>query len=161
MDLKVNNLWNKHHPPYYHTGYGGNDYISKSYSQSGFSKGAFDSIATYMTVGALSYYAIGLVGTAAKFFLSRVFYSLQDTKTPMINSFIALGINIVLNFALINFMQHRGLALATSISAIATSLFLPLQIKRENRFFWFYAGRCMRFKIPGSRLYYGDSGVFS
>ncbi|NMB33708.1 MAG: murein biosynthesis integral membrane protein MurJ [Clostridium sp.] len=102
-----------------------------------FQRGAFDSIATYMTVGALSYYAIGLVGTAAKFFLSRVFYSLQDTKTPMINSFIALGINIVLNFALINFMQHRGLALATSISAIATSLFLLYRLKGKIGSFGF------------------------
>ena len=75
-----------------------------------FERGAFDSTATYMTVGALIFYSIGLVGTAAKSMLGRVYYSLQDTKTPMIDSFITIGINIVFNFALIKFMARRGLA---------------------------------------------------
>ena len=102
-----------------------------------FERGVFDSTATYMTVGALIFYSIGLVGTAAKSMLGRVYYSLQDTKTPMIDSFITIGINIVFNFALIKFMAHRGLALATSISVIVTSVFLLYRLKGKIGSFGF------------------------
>lgn len=102
-----------------------------------FERGAFDSTATYMTVGALIFYSIGLVGTAAKSMLGRVYYSLQDTKTPMIDSFITIGINIVFNFALIKFMAHRGLALATSISVIVTSVFLLFRLRKKVGAFGF------------------------
>lgn len=96
-----------------------------------FERGAFDSNATYMTVGALVFYTIGMVGKALNLLLNKVYYSLQDTKTPMINSFIAVVINIVLNFILINFMAHKGLALATSISAIVASILFLLGLRKK------------------------------
>lgn len=102
-----------------------------------FQRGAFDSTATYMTVGALIFYTIGLVGVAPESLLTMVYYSLQDTKTPMYNSFIAVAINIALNFALIRFMAHRGLALATSVSAIVVSLLLLYGLKKKIGSFGF------------------------
>ncbi|MDK2919768.1 MAG: putative peptidoglycan lipid flippase, partial [Candidatus Petromonas sp.] len=62
---------------------------------------------------------------------SRTFYSLQDTKTPMINAAIAMTINIILNIILSKFLGIGGLALATSISAIfcTTLLFVSLRKK--------------------------------
>ena len=102
-----------------------------------FQRGAFDSEATYMTVGALIFYSIGLTAISVKSLLNRVFYSLQDTKTPMINGFISLGINVVLNLALIKFMAHRGLALATSVSAIVTTLFLLYKLREKIGHFGF------------------------
>lgn len=102
-----------------------------------FERGVFDSNATYMTEGALIFYAIGLAGTALNLLLNRTYYSLQDTKTPMINSFIAIGINIVLNLLLVKFIAHRGLALATSISAITTSLLLLYGLKKKIGSFGF------------------------
>lgn len=100
-------------------------------------RGAFDSVATHMTVGALIFYSVGLVGAALNPLLNRVYYSLQDMKTPMINGIIAVVINIILNFALINSMAHRGLALATSISAIITSLLLLYGLKKKIGSFGF------------------------
>lgn len=96
-----------------------------------FERGAFDHVATQMTSEALVFYSIGIMGIGLKSFLSRAYYSLQDTKTPMYNGFIAIGINIILNFILIHFMEHRGLALATSISAILSSLLLLYGLKRK------------------------------
>ena len=96
-----------------------------------FERGAFDSNATCMTVGALIFYLIGLVGTALDILLCKVYYSLQDTRTPVTVGIIAVVINIILNFALINSMAHRGLALATSISAIVTSLLLLYGLKKK------------------------------
>lgn len=103
-----------------------------------FQRGKFDSTATYMTAGALVFYSIGLIGTAFKSFLTRVYYSIQDTKTPMINSFIAVGINVIFNLILIKPMAHKGLALATSISAIVTSLYLLYKLKHKIGSFGFY-----------------------
>lgn len=96
-----------------------------------FERGAFDSNATYMTAGALMFYSVGLVGMSLKLFLNKAFYSLQDTKTPMINSFIAVGLNIILNLIMMRFMSYRGLALATAISVTITAGLLLYYLKRK------------------------------
>ena len=54
-----------------------------------FERGAFDISATLMTESALSMYSIGLVAYGLRDIINKVFYSLQDTKTPMINGAIA------------------------------------------------------------------------
>ncbi|KXZ40566.1 putative peptidoglycan lipid II flippase [Alkalithermobacter thermoalcaliphilus JW-YL-7 = DSM 7308] len=96
-----------------------------------FQRGAFNQEATYLTVGAMVFYSVGLVGVALKPLLNRAFYSLQDTKTPMINAAIAVAVNIILNLILIRYMAHRGLALATSISAILTSILLLYSLRKK------------------------------
>ena len=96
-----------------------------------FQRGAFDSTATIMTSQALIFYSLGLVGASLRLMLNRVFYSFQDTKTPMINGALAVGLNIVLNLILIRFMDHAGLALATSISATFTTLLLFLSLRKK------------------------------
>ena len=98
-----------------------------------FQRGEFDTRATYMTSVALVFYSIGMIGFGLRDILGKVFYSLQDTKTPMINGAIAMLLNITLNITFVKFtdMQLAGLALATSISAIVTIilLFINLRIK--------------------------------
>ena len=89
-----------------------------------FERGAFDERATFMTATALLYYSIGMVAFGLRDVLNRGFYSLQDTKTPMINGAIAMVINIILNLILVRFMGMGGLALSTSISAIAGTVML-------------------------------------
>jgi len=83
-----------------------------------FQRGEFDYTATIMTTQALIFYSVGLVAMALRLLITRVYYSLQDTKTPMINGIIYVGSNIIFNLTLIQFMAHAGLALATSIAAI-------------------------------------------
>ena len=43
------------------------------------------------------FYAIGLVAMGMRILLTRVYYSLQDTKTPMVNGAISVAFNVVLN----------------------------------------------------------------
>lgn len=83
-----------------------------------FERGKFDSTATILTAQALRCYAIGMAANGITTILNRVFYSMSDTKTPMVNSIISILINIVLNLILIRFLAHRGLALATTIASI-------------------------------------------
>lgn len=96
-----------------------------------FERGVFDSNATIMTSGAFVFYSVGLVGTSLKLLMYKIFYSLQDTKTPMIDGFITVFANVVFNFLLISFMSHRGLAFATSISVTITSISLLRQLTRK------------------------------
>lgn len=96
-----------------------------------FQRGAFDELATSMTSGALIFYSIGLVGSALRLMLNRVYYSFQDTKTPMINGAIAVGLNIILNLILIKPMAHNGLALATSISATFATALLFIGLRKR------------------------------
>ena len=100
-----------------------------------FQRGAFDERATEMTAIALFFYAIGMVGFGLRDIISRVFYSIQDTKTPMINGAIAMGLNIVLNIVLVRYMKHAGLALATSISAIICIILLFRSLKKKIGYF--------------------------
>ncbi len=96
-----------------------------------FERGAFDEMATYMTSQALIFYSIGLIGSSLRMMLNKVYYSFQDTTTPMINGVIAVAINVILNLVLIKPMGHTGLALATSISAIVTTLILFLDLRKK------------------------------
>lgn len=96
-----------------------------------FDRGAFTEEALIMTTGALFYYTIGTIGYGLRQILYRVFYSLQDTKTPMINASISVILNIVLNVMLSKFMGISGLALATSISAVFCTLLLFISLRRK------------------------------
>ena len=96
-----------------------------------FGRGAFTPEAVAMTGNALLYYSIGMVAFGLRDILSRAFYALQDTKTPMINSTIAVVINIVLNIILSRYLGIGGLALATSISAMVSALLMFITLRKK------------------------------
>ncbi|HLR21175.1 MAG TPA: murein biosynthesis integral membrane protein MurJ [Tissierellaceae bacterium] len=130
-----------------------------------FEGGVFDSRATYMTAGALTFYSIGMMASSMKSVINKVYYSLQDTKTPMINSFITLCVNVVLNLILIQLMAHRGLALATSISSIITLLYLLYRLRKKIGPFGFIKSiKCglkslLAALIMGVVVYFLDAGL--
>ena len=96
-----------------------------------FERGEFDERATMMTATAFRFYIVGLIGFSFKDIVSRVFYSMQDTKTPMILGIVAVTVNIILNFILIGPLAHGGLALATGISGILSSVLLIWSLHRK------------------------------
>ena len=100
-----------------------------------FQRGEFDARATSMTAIALIMYSIGMVAFGLRDILGKVFYALQDTKTPMINGAIAMIMNIVLNIILVKYLQLAGLALATSISAIVCIFLLFGSLKKKIGYF--------------------------
>lgn len=83
-----------------------------------FERGSFDSISVSRTALALKYYTIGLAAIGTREVLIRLFYCLQDTKTPMINGIICACINIVLDLISIPAWGVKGAALSTSVAAI-------------------------------------------
>ncbi|HSQ88340.1 murein biosynthesis integral membrane protein MurJ [Romboutsia sp.] len=96
-----------------------------------FEEGSFDSRATYLTSTALFYYSIGIVACGLREILSKAFYSLQDTKTPVKNATIAVIINVIFSIILVNYMGIGGLALAGSISAIITTILLFISLRKK------------------------------
>jgi len=96
-----------------------------------FERGAFDARATYLTAGALKFYSLGLFAIAASPIVARTFYSFQDTVTPVVVSFISIGMNIIFNAILVKVMALEGLALATSISGSISFILLIYLLRRK------------------------------
>jgi putative peptidoglycan lipid II flippase len=88
--------------------------------------GRFGVRETAESAGALRFYALGLCGYAALKVLVNAFYAIDRRKTPMVVSFIAVGLNLLLNWVFTRELGwgHRGLALSTA--CVATSNFLIL-----------------------------------
>lgn len=96
-----------------------------------YARGTFDESSIAITSQCLMYFAIGLIAYSIRDVLTRSFYSLQDTMTPMINGGIAVALNIILNIYLSKFMGVGGLALATSISGITSVVLLFISLQRK------------------------------
>jgi putative peptidoglycan lipid II flippase len=94
-------------------------------------RGAFSAANTAMTAECLIMYSVCLAPGNLVPIILRAFYAMQKPKIPTIISSIALIIGIILDLILIRFMQHSGLALATSISSIV-NLALLLAVFRHT-----------------------------
>ncbi len=95
-----------------------------------FQRNMFNETATLMTSGALTFYILGLFFASLRMIFEKVFYSMQKTKVPMINGLIAVAVNIAFDIILVKFMQHKGLALATSISSLVSAITLYISLKK-------------------------------
>ncbi|MGE5415315.1 MAG: murein biosynthesis integral membrane protein MurJ [Acidobacteriota bacterium] len=82
-----------------------------------FQHGAFDARSTAMTAFALQFFVIGLFAMGVFNVLYRAFYSIQDTRTPVVISIAIVFINGILAWVLMGYLQHGGLALASSLAA--------------------------------------------
>ena len=82
-----------------------------------FQRGNFDYYSVQITSYALFFYAMGLVFFGGMKILIAGFYSLQDTRTPVIIASLALLLNLILNIILMFPLKVGGLALASSLSA--------------------------------------------
>jgi putative peptidoglycan lipid II flippase len=96
-----------------------------------FQRGAFDAAASRLTAEAVLYYAVGLWAFSGVRIVVSVFYSLQDTTTPVKTAVVSLLVNIVLSILLMGPMRHGGLALATSIASAVNLTLLILALRRR------------------------------
>lgn len=125
-----------------------------------YERGKFGSDSTIMTTSAFVMYAIGLLSLAIRDVITKVFYSMQDTKPTMYLGAITVFLNIILNMILIKPLAHTGLALATSLSEIITlPLFFIILRKKigsiglKNTFTLFIKS-CMASLVMGAVVYF-------
>ncbi|MBC8509150.1 MAG: murein biosynthesis integral membrane protein MurJ [Anaerolineales bacterium] len=102
-----------------------------------YQRGEFTERSTELVAWALLWYAAGLVGHSVMEVLSRAFYALHDTKTPVIVGMIAMSLNVVFSFAFaalfrqIGWMPHGGLALANSLATALETVALIILMRRR------------------------------
>lgn len=94
-----------------------------------FERGAFTAEDTRMTAYALRFFSLGILFVGWIDMLNRAFYALQDSITPMWTALVMIGLNLVLNFLLVDVMGHGGLALSASLSYLAGSLVLLYRLR--------------------------------
>jgi putative peptidoglycan lipid II flippase len=101
--------------------------------------GEFDAHSTDLVAWALLWYAAGLVGHSVVEILSRAFYAMHDTKTPVLVGVTAMSLNLVFSFAFsalflrVGWAPHGGLALANSLAtALEMGGLLILMRRRLN-----------------------------
>lgn len=126
-----------------------------------FERGAFTPEATSLTSTALFYYTFGLFAAGALYQVNRVFYSLKDSRTPMIVAVISIVANYIGDSYLTVYLPvwvgsldlpsslswlgfpHGGIALTTALVSILNLTVLLVLLRRR-------IGR-----IEGKRLAYG------
>ncbi len=83
---------------------------------------------------ALQFYALGLAAYSGIKVLAPAFYALDARTTPMTVSFIAIGINVLLNSVLTRALEwgHQGLAFSTSLTATINFCLLYVLMRRRT-----------------------------
>jgi putative peptidoglycan lipid II flippase len=80
--------------------------------------GSFDATSTDLVVSALVFYSIALFAHAGIEILSRGYYALSDTRTPVAFAVISMIVNLVLSLVLVWPFGIKGLAAALSVATI-------------------------------------------
>ena len=96
-----------------------------------FEHGAFTSDSTARTARVLLYYATGLWAFCGVHVVARAFYALEDMRTPVRIAMWMVGLNLVLNLALVWPMQESGLALASSLTAAGNLGLLSFGLRKR------------------------------
>ncbi len=99
-----------------------------------FGHGKFDSSAIKSCSLALVGYSISFAPFVIRELYSRFQYAYKDSKTPMINSSIAIVINILLSILLSINLGVLGVTIATSISVIICAILNILSSAKRNKY---------------------------
>lgn len=99
-----------------------------------FMRGEFTQYSADMTAIALKAYVLGLFALSLQNILTKVFYSLHNTRAPLVMGVFTMIVNVILKLILIKPLGHVGLALAFSVainvSVLLLFLILRLQLKQ-------------------------------
>lgn len=103
-------------------------------------RGEWTAASTAGTAWALAFFAVGVAGHALLEVLSRAFYALSDTRTPVLIGIASIVLNIILSLVLIRIIgspdqlqngAFAGLALANSIATVLEALVLWWLLRRR------------------------------
>ena len=102
-----------------------------------FQRGEFGADSTALTTWALLWYTTGLVSHSVVEIVSRAFYALHDTKTPVLIGTITMGMNLGLSLAFaalfqqLDWFPHGGLALANTLATSLEMVALLILMRRR------------------------------
>lgn len=100
-----------------------------------YERGEFDANSTAITASILLFFSVGITASGIVEVMNKSFYAKQDTKTPLIAGVIMVVLNVILCLILAHQMGVQGLALATSLTAIANAMILVLMANEKEKIF--------------------------
>ncbi len=107
-----------------------------------FEHGQFNAVDTVNTASVLRFYALGLFAYAAVKILAPVFYALQDSRVPVLGSFLAVGVNYVFVSHFVGEYGFNAIAMSLAVSMSCNFLFLFVMLnKKLSGFSYGYVGR--------------------
>ncbi len=102
-----------------------------------FQYGIFNARSTALVAWALAGYTLGLVSHSVVEIIPRAFFALHDTRTPVIVSTVAMGLNVglcfvfMLGFSSWGWPPHAGLAFALTVSTTLEMVGLVWLLRRR------------------------------
>jgi putative peptidoglycan lipid II flippase len=96
-----------------------------------FERGLFLPADTAATAAAVRFYAVGLAGYSAARIASPTFYALGESRVPAMVSGGVIVVNAIASVLLVRAIGFEGLALGTSIAAIANAATLVWLLRRR------------------------------
>ena len=85
-------------------------------------RGEMTSESAALIAGILSCYCVGMLGLAVNEVLSKYFFSMNDSKTPMRNSILSMVFDVIMAYVLFALFKTYGLALAAAGGSIFNAL---------------------------------------
>ena len=96
-----------------------------------YQSGKFDSASTDLVSPTVLCFSFGLVSYGVVEILTRGFFALHDTRTPVMVALVTVGLNFILSVLLIGPLQQGGLALALALSTTAEMVLLYWFLTRQ------------------------------
>ena len=96
-----------------------------------FQRGQFDASSTQAVAWALAFYAPGLLALAVTEILTRAFYALHDTRTPVLIAVVTVAANVAMSLLFIGPLAHGGLALSTTLANTGETVVLLGLLRRR------------------------------
>ena len=94
-----------------------------------FQRGAFDERSTMLTSGILIALILSMIAYVARDTLTRVFYSLGDSRLPLLVAICSILLKIILNFIFVQKYQAQGIAFATSLITVFNFILLAILLR--------------------------------
>ena len=97
-----------------------------------FMRGAFGPDDVAASAQALRMYALGLCAVGVSRVLTQTLYAMQQANQVVRTAWISLVVNVLLSAALMPFLKHAGIALASSISVAVQMVMLSRILTRQG-----------------------------
>jgi putative peptidoglycan lipid II flippase len=99
-----------------------------------FERGEFTPGDVVRTAGAMQFYAIGLLGIAASIVLTRCFFAMHDSRTPVVIACGVMVLNVVCSALTVRPFGINGLAASNSIASLVEASILGMVLARRIGF---------------------------
>lgn len=96
-----------------------------------YQRGRFTAQSTLITSGALFWYAPGLIAMMFSQMNERLFYSISDSKTPLLVGVAQVAVDVIFNFILSAFFGLNGLAASTALGNIVGAILITYLAHRK------------------------------